>query len=59
MLPADEPAPRAAAAEPGAPRAGAEELAGDDELWKSINLEKSEGVGEVELEHGDDETRPR
>ena len=58
VLPADEPAPVVAACRAGS-RRGAEDLAGDDELWKSINLEKAEGVGEVELEHGDDETRPR
>jgi hypothetical protein len=61
VLPADEPAPFVAAlAEPEAAAAPvADDLTGDDELWKSINLEKAEGVGEVELERGDDETRPR
>jgi hypothetical protein len=46
-LPADEPAP------------AADDLTGDDEPCKSIPPEPAEGVGEVELEHGDDETRPR
>jgi hypothetical protein len=57
VLPADEPAPPAATvAKPAAPaEPGAEELADDqDDLWKSINLEKAEGVGEVELDGGDD-----
>jgi hypothetical protein len=54
VLPVDEPArPAARAAEPAEPVApGAEELADQDDLWKSINLEKAEEGGEVELDGG-------
>jgi hypothetical protein len=49
VLPADEPQ---------APEVAAEDLGGEDDLWKSINLEKAEGVGEVELDRGDDDKQP-
>ncbi len=52
VLPADEPAPAASAAE-----AAGDDLAGEDDLWKSINLEPAEKPGEVELERGKDETQ--
>jgi len=60
--PADEPElPLATAAEPEAPAAPtAGDVSGDDdELWKSINLEPSEQPGEVELDRGDDQKKPR
>jgi hypothetical protein len=59
VLPADEPEPvTATLAEPDTPAPPeANDLTGDDELWKSINLEKAEGVGEVELERGEDESK--
>jgi hypothetical protein len=46
-LPADEPAP------------ADEDPAGEDESCMSMIPETEEGAGEVELEQGDDETRPR
>jgi hypothetical protein len=59
VLPADEPAPAATAtAEPESPATpSAGDLTGDDELWKSLNLEPAEGVGEVELERGDEQNQ--
>jgi hypothetical protein len=55
--PAEEEVPVATAAEPEPPAApAASDLSSDeDELWKSINLEKAEQPGEVELDRGEDQ----